>query len=137
VQVRIALAIWYGGSRELGRNALGRSGVGIQVTSKVASRLAWAAAVVAALALSGCGRKGMLDPPPTAGAPPAPQAYSSQPSLGEDTTFQPPGGARTPRAQAAAPPAGTTQPPKTFFLDFLLGGSGSGSRNTTISPDPR
>ena len=37
--------------------------------------------LAAAFALSGCGRKGALDPPPVAGAPPAP-AKATMPGIG-------------------------------------------------------
>jgi predicted small lipoprotein YifL len=84
------------------------------------SRLALVAAMTAALGLAACGRKGPLDPPPSAGLAPPP-AYAPRPSLGEENygPVSPPAGER-PRA-AAAPAAAVAPPPKTFFLDFLLG----------------
>ena len=86
------------------------------------SRLALAAAIMAALGLAACGRKGGLDPPPSAGLT-APQSSASRPSLGEETTngFTPPADDRA-RTASAAPAAANASPPpkKTFFLDFLL-----------------
>jgi len=76
------------------------------------------AAMTAALGLAACGRKGPLDPPPSAGLTPPP-AYTPRPSLGEENygPALPPVGERP----VAAPPAATAPvPPKTFFLDFLL-----------------
>jgi predicted small lipoprotein YifL len=82
-------------------------------------RLAVLAVLGSALALAGCGRKGPLDPPPSAAiAPP-----SDQPSLGEIRDPNTPGYRRAPQqpAVAAAP---TTQAPvpekRSFFLDFLV-----------------
>jgi predicted small lipoprotein YifL len=83
------------------------------------SRLALVAAMTAALGLAACGRKGPLDPPPSAGLTPPP-AYAPRPSLGEENYGPAPPPVE--RTAAAAPPAATTPPPpKTFFLDFLLG----------------
>jgi predicted small lipoprotein YifL len=83
------------------------------------SRLALVAAMTAALGLAACGRKGPLDPPPSAGLAPPP-AYAPRPSLGEENYGPaPPPVERT--AVAAPPAAATPPPPKTFFLDFLLG----------------
>jgi len=84
------------------------------------SRLALVAAMTAVLGLAACGRKGPLDPPPSAGLIPPP-AYAPRPSLGEENygPAPPPVGERT---AVAAPPAATAPPPpKTFPLDFLLG----------------
>ena len=78
-----------------------------------------AAAMLAPLALGACGRKGPLDPPPTGLT--TPPAYTSRPSLGEESEgFAPPALGMRPRAQAAPPPAPPPEPPKSFFLDFLL-----------------
>jgi predicted small lipoprotein YifL len=83
------------------------------------SRLALVAAMTAALGLAACGRKGPLDPPPSAGLTPPP-AYAPRPSLGEENYGPaPPPVERA--AVAAPPPAAAPPPPKTFFLDFLLG----------------
>jgi len=86
------------------------------------SRLALLAAMTAALGLAACGRKGPLDPPPSAAITPPP-AYSPRPSLGEENygPVPPPAGDHTRTAAAAPPPpAAAPPPPKTFFLDFLL-----------------
>jgi len=78
--------------------------------------------MVAALGLAACGRKGPLDPPPTAGLT-TPQSYTSRPSLGEESgsLAPPPVGERAPARPAGAAPATASPPPKKdFFLDFLL-----------------
>jgi predicted small lipoprotein YifL len=80
-------------------------------------RLAALAALAAALALAGCGRKGPLDAPPSAAISPPPQ---SEPSLGEIDDPNTPGFRRAPRPTAAAP-APTVPPEKrTFILDPLI-----------------
>jgi len=99
-------------------------GGGVQVKKSVErwSRVALAAAMMAALGLAACGRKGGLDPPPSAGLT-TPQPYTSRPSLGEENYSQaPPPADERAGAANAAPAAATTAPPppKTFFLDFLL-----------------
>ena len=85
------------------------------------SRLALAATMMAALGLAACGRKGPLDPPPSAGFT-APQSYASRPSLGEETDnlTPPPAAERVRPAAGAAPATAPPEPKKTFFLDFLL-----------------
>src|SRR5262249_45103930 len=97
-------------------------GGGVQVKKSVErwSRVALAAAMMAALGLAACGRKGGLDPPPSAGLT-TPQPYTSRPSLGEENDAQaaPPADERTRTANAAPAPT-APPPPKTFFLDFLL-----------------
>jgi predicted small lipoprotein YifL len=70
------------------------------------------------LALGACGRKGPLDPPPSAEVPPPPPgAPGPGPARYIDPTT-PVGGAQPAQAQTtvAAPPP----PKKTFFLDPLL-----------------
>jgi predicted small lipoprotein YifL len=82
---------------------------------------------VMAVTLGACGRKGPLDAPPASGITPPP-AYTSRPSIGEESDNLGPrlsdeGQARPSAASAAAPAAATTSAPppkKTFFLDFLL-----------------
>ena len=77
--------------------------------------------MMAAFGLAACGRKGPLDPPPTAGLT-TPQSYTSRPSLGEETNSlaAPPIGERA-RPSGAATASATAPPPKKdFFLDFLL-----------------
>lgn len=74
------------------------------------------------LGLGACGRKGPLDPPPSAGITPPP-GYAPRSSLGEENYGPlplPPG--ERPRTAAAPPPPVQTDPPppKTFPLDFLL-----------------
>jgi predicted small lipoprotein YifL len=83
-------------------------------------RLAALAALGSALALTGCGRKGPLDPPPSAAIAPPP---SDQPSLGELNDPNTPGFRRAPRPPvvAAAPTTQAPPPPqRSFFLDFLI-----------------
>lgn len=72
-------------------------------------RMAVLAAAIAAVGLSGCGRKSGLDLPPTASltdpkAPPPGTAPNGQFLLG----------------QQAPPPAPPPAPPKRFLLDFML-----------------
>jgi predicted small lipoprotein YifL len=77
--------------------------------------------MMAALGLAACGRKGPLDPPPSAGLTPPP-AYAPRPSLGEENYAPvPPAAGERPRTAAAPPAAAEPPPPKTFPLDFLLG----------------
>jgi predicted small lipoprotein YifL len=83
------------------------------------SRIALVAVLTSALGLAACGRKGPLDPPPSAGLSPN-TAYTPIPSLGDEHYGVPPGGAAPPPPTAAAVPAPAPQQ-KTFFLDFLLG----------------
>ena len=77
--------------------------------------------MMAGLGLAACGRKGPLDPPPSAGLTPPP-AYSPRPSLGEENygPAPPPAGDHAPTAVAAPPAPTAPPPPKTFPLDFLL-----------------
>lgn len=77
-----------------------------------------AAVLTGALGLAACGRKGPLDPPPSAGLTPT-TAYTPRPGLGEEHYGSPPGAGAPPPAAAAAPAPPPQQ--KTFFLDFLLG----------------
>jgi predicted small lipoprotein YifL len=72
-------------------------------------RMAVLAVALAAVGLSGCGRKSGLDPPPTASltdpkAPPPSTPPNGQFLLGQQAPPPPP------------PPA----PPKRFLLDFML-----------------
>jgi predicted small lipoprotein YifL len=82
-------------------------------------RLAAIAALSAALALAGCGRKGPLDPPPSASVSPPPQ---DEPSLGGMNDPNMPGFRRAPRQAAVAPAPTTTAPPEKrwFILDPLI-----------------
>ncbi len=82
-------------------------------------RLAALAALGAAVALSGCGRKGPLDAPPSASMSPPPP---DQPSLGEMSDPNTPGFRRPPREAAVAPPPTAPVPPekRTFILDPLI-----------------
>ena len=68
---------------------------------------------MAVLLLSGCGRKGMLEAPPSANALAAPQPAPSGPALGEPDHGQLDG------ERQAEQPAGAPAK-KSFFLDFLL-----------------
>jgi predicted small lipoprotein YifL len=84
------------------------------------SRIALAAVLTGALGLASCGRKGPLDPPPSAGLA-SNTAYTPMPSLGESHYALPPGATPPPPpAAVAAPTPGAPPPQKTFFLDFLL-----------------
>jgi predicted small lipoprotein YifL len=81
-------------------------------------RLAAFAALGAALALGGCGRKGPLDPPPSAAISPAPPA--NQPALGETDDPNMTGFRRPPPATTVMQPATPSSPPRTFILDPLI-----------------
>jgi predicted small lipoprotein YifL len=82
-------------------------------------RVAAIAALAAAFALAGCGRKGGLDPPPSASISPPPQA---EPTLGEVNDPNTPGFRRAPRQTAVAPAPNSGPPPekRTFILDPLI-----------------
>jgi predicted small lipoprotein YifL len=78
-----------------------------------------AAMMIAAAGLSGCGRKGSLDLPPTA-AISSPQQTPPGPSLGEQSdspahSFEPP-----PPAPQTAPPPPPPGARRWFPLDFLI-----------------
>ncbi|MGZ3409599.1 MAG: LPS-assembly lipoprotein LptM domain-containing protein [Xanthobacteraceae bacterium] len=77
-------------------------------------RIALIGVAAAALLLAGCGRKGMLEAPPSANALAAPPAPApSGPALGEPDHSQLEGERRD--EQPTGAPA-----KKSFFLDFLL-----------------
>ena len=63
--------------------------------------------VLMGLALSACGRKGPLEPPPST-------VEQAKPAAPADTGIMPPLGAKKPETKAPPPPD------KPFFLDFLL-----------------
>ena len=63
--------------------------------------------VLMGLALAACGRKGPLEPPPSA-------IEQAKPASPADTGIMPPVGAKKPETKAPPPPD------KPFFLDFLL-----------------
>jgi predicted small lipoprotein YifL len=78
---------------------------------------ALAVAFAAALSLAACGRKGPLDPPPSAALPSTPQATSAAGPAQFFDPMTPTGGAQPARAPAA--PA--SQPAqKSFLLDPLI-----------------
>lgn len=79
-----------------------------------------AAVLTGALSLAACGRKGPLDPPPSAGLTPN-TAYTPGPSLGQEHYAVPSGATPPPSGAVAPPPAAPPPQQKTFFLDFLLG----------------
>jgi predicted small lipoprotein YifL len=81
------------------------------------ARLAMIAALGAGFALAGCGRKGPLEPPPSAAiAQPAPD----QPSLGETNDPNMTGFVRPPPATKSAPAPVAPPEKRSFFLDFLI-----------------
>ena len=90
----------------------------IRFDNRSALRLAAFAALAAALALGGCGRKGPLDPPPSTSAAPAPD----EPSLGDNSDPNFAGGFRRPPPNTVtAQPTGPLPPDKrTFILDPLI-----------------
>jgi predicted small lipoprotein YifL len=84
----------------------------IQLSDQRWARIAAVGALVAALVLSACGRKGPLDPPPSAGSmqhseQPGPVAGSPDPQMGIG---------RDGKAMAP-PPSGQNRP---FILDWLV-----------------
>ena len=89
----------------------------IRFCDQFSLRLAALAALAAALALGGCGRKGPLDPPPSAAIAPAPDT----PSLGDNPDPNMTGYRRAPSSAVAAQPTGPLPPDKrTFILDPLI-----------------
>jgi predicted small lipoprotein YifL len=90
----------------------------IRFCDRFVVRLAAFAALAAALALGGCGRKGPLEPPPSASISPAPD----QPSLGDANDPNLAGGfRRAPSSAVTAQPTGPLPPDKrTFILDPLI-----------------
>jgi predicted small lipoprotein YifL len=86
--------------------------------NRTALRLAACAALAGALALGGCGRKGPLDPPPSAAIAPAPDV----PSLGDVNDPNMAGGyRRAPSATVTAQPTGPLPPDRRgFILDPLI-----------------
>jgi predicted small lipoprotein YifL len=78
------------------------------------ARVAAVGALVAALGLSACGRKGPLDPPPSAAAHSAPGAADGSPQL-ESPGRQP--GVGSDGKAVAPPPTGQNRP---FILDWLV-----------------
>jgi predicted small lipoprotein YifL len=99
---------------------MGRTGgVGflIRFDNRTALRLAAFAALAAALALGGCGRKGPLDPPPSAAIAPAPDT----PSLGDANDPNMTGYRRPPPGTVTAQPGGPLpRDNRTFILDPLI-----------------
>jgi predicted small lipoprotein YifL len=90
----------------------------IRFSNRSALRLAAFAALAAMLALGGCGRKGGLDPPPSAALAPA----FDQPSLGDNPDPNMAGGyRRAPPATVTAQPTGPLPTDRrTFILDPLI-----------------
>jgi predicted small lipoprotein YifL len=76
------------------------------VTAPSLFRLAAIGVLVISFALSGCGRKGPLDPPPKASAAPASEQQQAQSSEATEDEY---GNPVMPRGQK-----------KRFFLDWLL-----------------
>ena len=83
----------------------------VQTVVPSASRLAVAAALMLALGVAGCGRKGGLDPPPAAAGvavAPLPEEEAARTAEGEAPA-------------QAAPRTGPRGPaPKRFILDWLI-----------------
>ena len=85
----------------------------IQLSDQRWARLAVAGALVAALGLSACGRKGPLDPPPGAAQ------YAEPPSTGGPSQLPPGTQVGVGRdGKAVAPPA--TRDNRPFILDWLV-----------------
>jgi predicted small lipoprotein YifL len=89
-------------------------------------RLAIIGALAAALGLAGCGRKGPLDPPPTAAAPGAQPQATSQPAgiMAPFGSPSPSGGQTANSGSAGVDPSGQAIAPKgehkRIPLDSLL-----------------
>jgi predicted small lipoprotein YifL len=93
----------------------GRGGGGVIVISRQNwARVAAVGVLVAALGLSACGRKGPLDPPPSAAAHSAPGAPDG--SARSEAPVRQPGVGSDGKA-VAPPPTGQRQP---FILDWLV-----------------
>ena len=89
----------------------------IRFRDRTLLRLAACAALGGALALGGCGRKGALDPPPSATVGPV----VDQPSLGDNDDPNMTGFRRAPSSTVTAQPTGPLPPDKrTFILDPLI-----------------
>jgi predicted small lipoprotein YifL len=89
----------------------------IRFNDRSALRLAAFVALAAALALGGCGRKGPLDPPPSAAIAPAPD----QPSLGDNPDPNMAGGYRRVPSTVTAQPTGPLPADRRgFILDPLI-----------------
>ena len=85
-----------------------------RTTSSASSRWAALVLIAVALALAGCGRKGMLDLPPNAyTGPTAAEMDTDAEHASKPTVFNPTYGAE-------APPAATKGRKKAFVLDPLL-----------------
>lgn len=85
-------------------------------TERAFLRLALVGALVASLGLAACGRKGPLDPPPSASAADAPAEQPRQSSL-NPIAMQPIGSASQGGGNMLETPPG---PKKRIFLDGLL-----------------
>ena len=85
----------------------------IQLSNQRWARLAAVGALVAALGLSACGRKGPLDPPPSAQHS-APTDPASPMQMGSDRQMV---GIDRDGKAAAPPPSGQNRP---FILDWLV-----------------
>lgn len=85
-------------------------------TERAFLRLALVGALVASLGLAACGRKGPLDPPPSASATDAPAEQPKQSSL-NPIAMQPIGSASQGGGNMLETPPG---PKKRIFLDGLL-----------------
>ena len=93
----------------------GAAAIGDFAVNRSASRPGWAILVVvaAALALSGCGRKGGLDLPSGSASLPAPTAQVEEDGVAKPGVFDPSYGVN-------APPAAAKGRKKSFPLDPLL-----------------
>ena len=81
---------------------------------------ALAIAVAAALSLAACGRKGPLDPPPSAAIPSTPAATPAAAPAQFIDPMTPAGSAPPTRAQTTQAAPASQPPLKTFILDPLI-----------------
>jgi len=103
----------------------GTSGIG---TRRAGQALALAAGLLVVASLAGCGRKGPLDPPPSAALPPAPAATAPATAAaapGSTAAASPQPGTPHDRVvrsgfDAAGNPVAAAGEKKPFILDFLL-----------------
>jgi predicted small lipoprotein YifL len=99
----------------------GRWGLYVKQSVNGWSRITVAAILIGAAGLAACGRKGPLDPPPSAALPQSqPASVQQSGGLGQEQ-YGMPSNALFPTAQTPPPPAPPPPQQKTFPLDFLLG----------------
>jgi predicted small lipoprotein YifL len=90
----------------------------MRLCGRPASSLALIAALVLALGVAACGRKGGLDPPPApAGAQPAAEAEAAPQTRSISSGLAPTGARGSSSSRNLPPPP---SPKRDLFIDFLL-----------------